>query len=92
MVISVLMSIYAQEEYCTRVVSSVLGKLCSGCWFNPDLHIFTDLMMFIIGKMIFIITLIFLFKNLEQFWLFCGHGPRKRSYAGFVSFLYHNWV
>jgi hypothetical protein len=27
-----------------------------------------------------------LFKNLEHFKLFGGHGPRKRSYAGLVFF------
>jgi hypothetical protein len=43
--------------------------------------------MFITGNMIYIIALIFLFKNLEQFQLFYGHGPRKQSYAGFVFFV-----
>jgi hypothetical protein len=67
-------------------VSSVFSKLCLGCWFNPDLKIFADIIMFVTGKMMFIMTLIFLFENLEQLQLFCGHGPRKRSYAGFVIF------
>jgi hypothetical protein len=49
-----LMSIYAQEEQCTWVVSSVLDILFSGCWLDPDLQIFADLMMFISGNMIYI--------------------------------------
>jgi hypothetical protein len=52
--------------------------LCPGRWCNPDLLIFTDLMMFITGRMIYIICIDFvLFKNLEQFQLFYGHGPER---------------
>jgi hypothetical protein len=61
------MSIYTQEEHCTWVVSSVLGKLCPRCWFNPDLKIFADLTMSITGMMIYIIILIFVFKKLNNF-------------------------
>jgi hypothetical protein len=52
---SVFMSIYAQEEHCTWAVSFVIGKLRPGCWLNPDLQIFADLMMFITVNMIYII-------------------------------------
>jgi len=51
------MSIYAQEEHCTWVVSSVLDTLCPGCLCSPGLQILADLMMFITGKMISIISM-----------------------------------
>jgi hypothetical protein len=37
-------------------------------------------------------SLLWFFLNLEQFWLICEHGLRKRTYAGFVIFLYLNWM
>ncbi len=78
-------SICAQDEHCTGVVSSMLFTLCPECFFSPGSQILTDFMMFITGKIFFIIAC-FLFENLEQFQLLHGHGPRMRSYAGLVIF------
>ena len=87
---SVLMSIYAQEKHCTWVVSFVLGTLRAGCWYNPDLKVFGDLMMFFNGKMIFIITLILVWKSRTisaLLWTWSNH----EVIWWLVIFLYHNW-
>ena len=77
------MSIYAQEEHCTWVVSSVLVTTCPGCWWNADSQIFLQtwwcsslarwllsLLWFFVQKSRTILVLLWSwFKKAVIFWL-----------------------
>ena len=69
-------SIYAQEEHCNWVVSSVHDIVCPVCLCSPSSQMLACLMMFITGKMIFIIALLFVWKSrtiLAPSWTWFNH-------------------
>ena len=86
-----LESVDALEEQCTLVVSAVLQMWNTRYENNPGSMILAVFMIFIIGKMSFIISFVCL-RNKNNFSSFMDMVQELRSMLAWSFFMYHNYV